>query len=198
MTRPEKIHLTTEELAAYLDGSLRPAERRQIEAHLADCSDCLDELTTGERLVRERPDRRAALRWRAPAIGLAAAAAASVLLFVNPPDASDRVEPMRSRPGVEQPSSSLRPLSPVGDVPASSEIVLRWLAAEEGTLYRVALLDSLGGVLWTSDIRDSEIRLPSEIAASLDPGARYFWRADALLPDLRTVTTGEQPFRLRP
>ncbi|MGC8782707.1 MAG: anti-sigma factor family protein, partial [Anaerolineae bacterium] len=39
-------HLHSEELSAYLDGQVRPAERRRIEAHLAGCAACRRELAS--------------------------------------------------------------------------------------------------------------------------------------------------------
>jgi anti-sigma factor RsiW len=44
-------HLSAEELAAYLDGLMSPAERRQIEAHLIGCNWCLDEVVAVLRLL---------------------------------------------------------------------------------------------------------------------------------------------------
>jgi anti-sigma factor RsiW len=37
-------HLTTEELAAYVDGVMGAEERRYLEAHLIDCRQCLDDV----------------------------------------------------------------------------------------------------------------------------------------------------------
>lgn len=37
-------HLSNDELAAYLDGMVPWAERQRLEAHLAQCAACLDEV----------------------------------------------------------------------------------------------------------------------------------------------------------
>jgi anti-sigma factor RsiW len=37
-------HLTTEELAAYVDGVVGAEERRHLEAHLIGCRQCLDDV----------------------------------------------------------------------------------------------------------------------------------------------------------
>lgn len=49
----------TERLSDYLDGELAPVERAELEAHLAECSECagtLDELRTVVTAARKLPD----------------------------------------------------------------------------------------------------------------------------------------------
>jgi anti-sigma factor RsiW len=53
-------HLSPEDLAAYVDGALSPAERARVEGHLIGCRTCLSELTAVLREIRgwgeQRPD----------------------------------------------------------------------------------------------------------------------------------------------
>ena len=190
----ESGHLTAADLAAYLDGTLGPSARARVEAHLADCDACLDEVTVLDGLVHEASARPRA-RWRV-AIGIGVAAAAVLAFLVAfPPGGAGPGDQLRAPEPEAQP---LRALEPLGQLAASGELVLRWEGPGEAALYRVVLLDSIGTALWTSETRESRIRIPSEVRERLVSGARYFWRADALLPDLRTVTTGDQPFTLRP
>jgi anti-sigma factor RsiW len=51
----ETHHLSSEELAAYLEGLVTPAERERIEAHLVQCDRCLDEVLSALRHVRPKP-----------------------------------------------------------------------------------------------------------------------------------------------
>ena len=54
----ETHHLSSEELAAYLEGLVTPAERERIEAHLVQCDRCLDEVLSALRHFRpKRPGR---------------------------------------------------------------------------------------------------------------------------------------------
>jgi len=90
MTHPEEL------LASYVDGSLDASERAVVDAHLAACPRCREEVEVARRAVaalaalREEPvplgvtapvlaraERAAEPRWRSPrwAVGLAAAAA---------------------------------------------------------------------------------------------------------------------------
>jgi hypothetical protein len=76
-------HLDAERLAAFMDGSLTRAERRAVEAHAADCAQCLQLLAA---MARTEP-APAVRRWRLPAIVRwavpVAAAATAVALWVN-------------------------------------------------------------------------------------------------------------------
>jgi anti-sigma factor RsiW len=45
-------HLTTEELAAYVDGVVGAEERRHLEAHLIGCRQCLDDVVALLRVLK--------------------------------------------------------------------------------------------------------------------------------------------------
>ena len=47
-----QAHLTVEELAAYLDGVIRPEERVRVEAHLSACGQCFEELVALLKIIR--------------------------------------------------------------------------------------------------------------------------------------------------
>jgi anti-sigma factor RsiW len=49
-------HLTTEELAAYVDGVVGAEERRRLEAHLIGCRQCLDDVVA--LLIVLKPDNQ--------------------------------------------------------------------------------------------------------------------------------------------
>jgi tetratricopeptide (TPR) repeat protein len=86
-----------ETIAAYVDGTLTPAEMREVEGHLADCDDCR-ELATGTAQVVEAmdaDDRRGATRrrqaWMSTGFLVLAAALAVVVVA---PRLLDRLRPM--------------------------------------------------------------------------------------------------------
>ena len=49
-------HLTVAEVAAYLDFLVDPVSRRRIEAHLASCDACLDEVLATLALLQRNRD----------------------------------------------------------------------------------------------------------------------------------------------
>jgi len=53
-------HLDLEDLAAYIEGKLSPAERAAITAHLADCDDCFPVFAEAVRIGQEEEDEAAA------------------------------------------------------------------------------------------------------------------------------------------
>src|SRR5262245_15099757 len=85
-----------EQLAAFIDGTLAPAERTPVEQHLVACGDCRD--IVAETIAERPPDtvqrpRRAVFKWVAAGGGLVAAAA-SVLLMLRGPDQQLHVSEM--------------------------------------------------------------------------------------------------------
>jgi hypothetical protein len=82
-------------IAGYVDGSLRPEERRAVEAHLSSCDDCLElvlEVTRGEEEAEAEPletvaaPGRPRAKWTGMIFPLAASlilAVGSVLVYLN-------------------------------------------------------------------------------------------------------------------
>jgi anti-sigma factor RsiW len=50
------LHLTTDQVAAYLDGLVAPDERLRIEVHLTACDRCLQEVVEVIRQARSGGD----------------------------------------------------------------------------------------------------------------------------------------------
>ncbi len=92
--------LDAELLAAYIDGRVTAAERREVEAHLARCESCHFVFAESFRESAERVPQAQASRWRsAPtlwraAAGLAAAAAVVIAVQVNRGDSEDAEQPV--------------------------------------------------------------------------------------------------------
>jgi hypothetical protein len=190
-------HPTDEEIAAFLDGALPPSERRDVSVHLAECDDCRallgaahDERRTGSTMVLRRPRR-----WSAGAIAAAAAAVVMVGVALRTQRAvapADGVRGSRA-PAAEEPL--LRAQSPVGGASLLGDtLVLRWDAAGDGASYDVSIFDAGGSVVWKAHVDTVAIAPPDDVKARLRAGERYHWQVDALLPDLRTTTTGLQEF----
>ena len=52
---PQTEHLTVEQVAAYVDGTLTVEQRAQVEVHLARCAGCRIEVIEVSRLVEKPP-----------------------------------------------------------------------------------------------------------------------------------------------
>lgn len=192
-------HLSQEEVAAFLDGGLGVTERTRVERHLADCQPCREEVVAvSELLPAPVPQERGAgarsrSRRRQLLVSAALAAAIGGILMVGPQTARSPAPIYRSAP-LEEGARTLR--ASAGDELDLSEPVFRWEAAGEGALYQFVLLASDGEVLWSTRTREDRVRLPESVARTMVDGERYYWRTDALLGDLSSATTGEQPFRV--
>lgn len=181
--------LTPAQIAGYLAGELPPDERAEVEAHLAICRPCREELAEVSRLAersREKPANRF-LTYGAPI-----AAAAVLLLFVarGLDDGSD--SGVLRGPDAVTETSRLEVVSPLGQPSATEAVEFVWRSAGEAE-YTLILSDAAGRILWRTPTTDTVAGLPDDII--LEPGATYYWRVDAALPDGGTMTTGARPLR---
>ena len=58
----------------------------------------------------------------------------------------------------------------------------------------VTVADAGGDPVWRTETRDTAVVLPPDV--SLEPGARYVWFVDALLPDGGSATSGVHRFEI--
>lgn len=193
---PPWRHLTSEELAAYLDDEAGPGEKARILAHLDACESCREETADLVRLLR----RRRRQRVRRTVVPLAAAAALAGVLFVGSffqegtggsgaalraPHAATSAEAL----------VDIHVLSPArGSTVEADSIEFAWDAVEEGAVYRLTIADESGEPLWVQETSGTSFRLPPE--AELVSGARYFWFVDVLLANGSTGSTGVMSFRV--
>lgn len=202
-------------LAALVDGGLPPAERADLEAHLADCEWCVrrlalltslageevagEPLPEGARRVARSPlgapsHRHGSARW---------AAAAAVIALLSAGLGWQLSEMRHSRgevPGAPTPQvrgsqrvvdehTGIDLLAPVGStLSLDAERLIQWSAVPESLSYTVTLTAADGTPLWEEESRTTEIRLPNAVA--LDPGATYYLQVRAHLPDGRTLRSG--------
>jgi len=181
--------MTSERIAAYLDGGLTPEEREGLEEHLVVCSECRQDLAEASDLTgRKRP------HWLVLAVPLAAAAAL-ILFFMGVPMRTPLEDTARLRgPAAGTALAIVSPLD--GSASHPDSLVFRWRAAGAEAHYIFTLTDAQGDVVFTDDLADTTLVLPESV--DLEPGRPYFWWVDALLDGARSTSTGVQEFGLEP
>jgi hypothetical protein len=188
--RTRESHLESGEAAAYVDGALARSARSLIEAHLAECEGCRDEVIEVTRLLRTGSWRH---RWQLPT-GVAAAAAAVVLLVVWPRPAH---QPMES-PEYREPAltTTVAPVvvAPRGVVGVARALV--WTAVPHADRYRLNLFDDTGRVVWETQSGDTSALLPDSIR--LQPRASYLWKVEAQTGWNRWVSSDLVEFSIGP
>ena len=189
-------HTTSEDLAAYLDGEVRPEERARIHAHLDDCESCREE-TADLIVLLERRSRRKLRRFAVP---FAAVAAVAGILLVGPAlqeGSEESVERLRGSDAAARAEAVLdiRVVNPTPQaVVELASLEFAWEGVEEEALYRFTITDESGEPLWSHETFATSVSLPSEV--ELRSGQSYFWFVDVLLADGRTGTTGVLSFRV--
>lgn len=181
-------HLSPELVAAYLDRALSASDQDAVEAHLADCAECREELAA----VAPLTARSGARRWLPVAVPVAAAAALVIAFLPSQPDGGVSVPALRSG------DEGVRQVDVVGPtagrrVPADS-VVFVWRPLAGDARYHLTVTTTNGEAAWTARTADT-LLAPERRGARLEPGP-YFWYVDALLPDGTSGTTGVQRFEV--
>ena len=191
-------HPGSQDVAAYLDGSLTAAAKAEMQDHLAECDKCRAEVSELAELLHGGTRRR---RWTiaAPA---AAAAAAAVFLFAGPL-ARQATEPPGSvvrAPGAAADREAV-PTVQILSPPLDAEVIrdgltFSWEPVGTDALYRLTLTDEAGDPVWAVETSEPSIEPPEDL--NLEPGVLYFWYLDALLPDGQSHTTDVRVLRILP
>ena len=185
-------HPRDEQIAAFLDNGLSAAERDTVTRHLASCDECRA-LVGPAREISKRT-RTARPLW-ATAAGLAAAAVLIVSVSVRSRSTPGDVDRVRTATTTTVETPQLAAKSPESGASVSLDtLVLRWESAGQGTTYEVSIVDDSGALVWNARVDSVGIAPPREVTDRLRAGSTYYWRADALLSDLRTASTGPQGF----
>lgn len=188
-------HLTSEQVAAYLDNTLSDAECAGVKAHLADCDACRKEIVSVSRLVEGAPRSRR----RFVAVSAMAAAAAVVVIVLARPS-SDSGLPTRAplrganTPAASEGATTVRVIAPMGRQPTGDGIVFVWHPASPGATYRLTLTDDRGGKLWIGSTNDTTLAIPKSTAVL--PGQSYHWYLDVLQADAAAATSGITSFQV--
>jgi len=184
---PSKEHLSPELIAAYLERTLSPERRDEIEGHLVWCDDCRLVAVEAAEFVSRRRKRRYAFAGTATA---AAAAAAVALFVIGPLSQSGSQEPiLRSTDASGTDVPAIPVVSPLeGDTPAAEGLSFVWRSMGSDIYYRFSLSTADGSELWGDTVTDTLVVMPADV--ELAPGETYVWFVDALLPDGRAASTG--------
>jgi hypothetical protein len=187
-------HPTDEDVAAYLESVLPDQERAVLEAHAADCEYCQARLALAAETVATAPGTRRR-RLLYPAALVAAAAGLAAVLWL-PGRTVERPVQSEFRAAVEgTPAQQLRGIRPPrGGLIGVEAPQLIWSALGADALYQVTLSAADGSRLWSARTSDTTAILPASVVGRLRNSDRYFWRVDGLLPNLQSVTTGDQAF----
>ena len=190
VTTEDTQHLTPEDVAAFLDRRLTVAERAGVEAHLADCRLCRDEMTSVRRLLRTGQSIRPIVLIPASLAAAAAIAFVALTLGRSTDLAGDRV---RSQPTPAEAAGPIATRLPAdGDTISIARPAVVWSSIAGEPTYRFTLTDASGQLLWTSSTTDTSVTLPSQV--NLHSRQTYFWYVDALRADGRAASTGVHRF----
>lgn len=190
-------HLTSAEIAEYVDRALPVEEQARVEDHLVECEVCREELVAANRLVRTLPVRR-----NRRLIGISAATAAAIAAILLLQSAEDITGPRGPLRGGEPQAESgdiadVAAVAPMDrDVVTADSVVFVWRSVESDALYEFTLTDGSGDILWTTSTGDTSLMLGPE--AGLRREQQYFWYVDALMSGGRPATSGVHLFRTQP
>lgn len=187
-------HLSAEELAAFVDGSLDAVARERLVQHLAICRECRHEVSTVKRLVSPPT-------WRPAHFGAVLAAAAALLVTVQwsatpsrdgaIPNDRERAADTRLLPEIDAP---LQIVAPDSVAPVALPLTLQWRAADSDASYHVEVLDETGNERFSVTTADTTAIVP---VGRVGGGARYYWKVDARRIDGRVVSSGVHHFDAR-
>lgn len=186
-------HPSASTLGCYVDSSLTPEERNEVDAHLSRCADC--------RLVMRETAHTLARRRRRlhtlTGIGIATAAAAVVAaLAIFPAQESDTELPLTRDPGsYERATTTIPVFSPERSASPGARVDFVWASMGADVRYRLSLSTPEGEELWGVSSPDTVATLPANV--ELTAGGRYVWFVDALLADGGSATTGLRRLTVR-
>lgn len=188
----ETPHLSTEDAASYIDGTLPDGARAGVERHLAECDSCREEVAASSRLIATLPALpRRRLPWR---FVLPIAAGILAVVVLRRPASHTDVAPVQER-GTPSDASRITLVSPTPDATlalGASRFVWHPISSSIG--YRIVIKDASGAPVWSGDAADTVLVIPAELR--LRPGESYVWRVDGQRADGTTASSAETSFRV--
>lgn len=190
-----RSHITSEDLAAYLDRRLQPTVSARLERHLADCAACRADLVDARSLLESTDASlapRQVLRPRRARIWVAAAAVLTIAIL---PLAQRVVQPSGNSPptrATQRARPSIDVLAPRDQAVDAAAVVFSWRPVEGASTYRLTLTDSSGTPLFTMATTDTSTAPPA--GTILRRGSSYLWYVDGLTSDGHTMSSGVRSF----
>ena len=187
-------HLSVEDIAGMIDGTLPEHDRERAERHLAECDDCREELATCTRVVASSvtvPVRH--FPWKNL---LPLAAGILLVVWIRRPAERPRATdvPERATPST---GTRIAIVSPAADATVgASSLRFSWHPMEGSMSYRVVVKDASGARVWSGDAVDTTIVLPDSVR--LQPNVPYVWRVDGQRADATSAASTESGFRIAP
>ena len=181
------MHLTPAEVAEFVDGVATPEATARIQAHLAECVECRDEVVeTGDVVASLRGPSwtRRVMQW-APAV----AAAAIVFILLRPatsPPPTHREPPITA-------TAAPTIVVPIGDVDSVPLLVWHVVPGADGYVARI--FDRGGTVVWEQTVSDTTVR-PRD--AKLTPAVTYYLEVKARIGFERYAASEQIPFTITP
>jgi hypothetical protein len=187
-------HLSVEELASMIDGSLPEHDRGRAERHLVECDSCREELAASARVVATSaavPARR--FPWRNL---LALAAGILVVVWIRRPTEDPRATdvPVRASPTTGARILTVSPAA--GAAVDAGALRFAWHPMEGSLGYSVVVKDASGARVWNGDAVDTVLALPDSVR--LQRNVSYVWRVDGQRADGTTAASTESGFRIAP
>ena len=162
-----------------------------MEAHLADCAPCRDELAACTRLVRSATLKR---HRRTLVSGFGVAAAATIVfvgLALPRPQLPNVVRERGSSPALgEIAVVSPRP----GSTIATGSLRFVWRADSGTAGYKVIVTTQTGTTVWFHEVADTSIAPQPE--AVFVPGDEYYWRVESSRANGGTASSQTESFRV--
>lgn len=183
-------------LAGYAEGRLTIEQRAAVEAHVADCSVCLEDVATSahlgdvplghetlprrvrahlEELEGVTPGWHSRFSWKT--VGAVAASAALIALFLIRPDSETVRVDSSADPGIRLRSDKAFHLRPSITWPVEGAeltrkaLEFRWTGFP-GHAYEIELVEDDGALIWSAEVQQKAVTLPHSVA--LEVGERYY------------------------
>lgn len=173
-------HLPDTTVAAYADGRLGRDERRRVEAHLAGCTHCRDELIEVSRLVVRR-------RRLPPMVPLGAAAAIGLIAI------SIAAWPHRNAVILrgDEPRNALEVSVPRDGALVSDPVAFAWTPSRGALEYRLTLTNDAGDILAERIVADTSTTVTGLSAAT------YRWYVATVTSDGAALSSRIRSFTVR-
>jgi anti-sigma factor ChrR (cupin superfamily) len=173
-------HLSPDLAASYVDGTLAQARQPDVEAHLADCAACREEIVAVRALVR--PARRTSVL-----LPVAAAAALAVVALGITMRSGEQPVVLRG----EEVPVAIEMKAPADHASLDSTGAFMWRPVANAVEYRLTLTTDAGDVV-------ADRVTPDTIATIKHPPAgTYRWYVTAILSDGSVLSSRTRAFTVQ-